>query len=103
MDGYYNFTAVKKNKLMFSQLDQNRAKAVWILQEQCGFPSDHDFIHALKCNMIPGVNFGRRDVKIANEIYGYSQGAAMGKMKQPRKVYKYLVVCYCGKSYLMSH
>ena len=85
VDGYCNFMTVKKNKLMFSQLDQNRAKTVRILQEQCGFPSDHDFIHALECNMIPGVNFGRRDVKIANKIYGYSQGAAMGKMKQPRK------------------
>jgi len=85
IDGYCNFNTVAKGKLMFSQLDQNRAKAVRILQEQCGFPSDHDFIHALECNMIPGVDFGRRDVKIANEIYGYNDGAAMGKMKHPRK------------------
>ena len=35
--------------------------------------------------MIPRVDFGRRDVKIANEIYGYSHAAAMGKMKHPRK------------------
>ena len=32
-----------------------------------------------------GVDFGRRDVKIANEIYGYSKGATMGKFKHPCK------------------
>ena len=85
VDGFCNFRTIEKGKLTFSQLDRNRMKAVRILQEQCGFPSDHDFIHALECNMILGVNFSRRDVKIANEIYGYSQGAAMGKMKHPRK------------------
>ena len=88
VDGYYNFRTVNKEKLMFSQLDHNRAKAVLILQEQCGFPSYHDFIHALECNMIPGVDFGHRDVKISNEIYGYSNGEAMGKMKHPRKSQK---------------
>ena len=55
------------------------------MQDQCGFPADEDFINALECNVIPGVNFGRRDVKIANKIYGYSKGAAMGKWKHPRK------------------
>ena len=35
--------------------------------------------------MIEGVDFGRRDVKIANDIYGYSKGAAMGRFKHPRK------------------
>lgn len=66
-------------------IDQKRAKAVRLLQEQCGFPSDEDFINALECNTNPGVDFGRRDVKIANAIYGCSEGAAMGKMKHPRK------------------
>ena len=31
------------------------------------------------------MDFSQRDVKIANKIYGYSEGAAMGKMKHPRK------------------
>ena len=31
------------------------------------------------------VNFGRRDVDIANIIYGYSIGVAMGRFKHPRK------------------
>ena len=35
--------------------------------------------------MIEGVDFGRRDVKIANDIYGYSKGVAMGRFKHPRK------------------
>ena len=29
------------------------------------------------------MDFGRRDAKIANGIYGYSKGAAMGKFKRP--------------------
>ena len=70
---------------MFSVLDQKRAEAVRLLQEKCGHPSDEDFIHALECNIIPGVDFGRRDIKIANEIYGYSEQAAKGKTKHPRK------------------
>ena len=64
------FNTVKKGKLTFSTLDQKRAQAVRLLQEQCGFPADEDFIIALECNVIPGVDFGRRDVKIANKIYG---------------------------------
>ena len=85
IDGECMFNTVKKGKLTFSTLDQKRAQAVRLLQEQCGFPADEDFINALECNVIPGVNFGRRDVKIANKIYGYSKGAAMGKWKHPRK------------------
>ena len=56
-----------------------------ILQERCGFPSDKDFGNTLKCNSIEGMDFGRRDIKIANEIYGYSKEAAIGKFKYPQK------------------
>ena len=69
----------------FSILDQKRAKAGRILQEWCNFPSDEDFIHALECNSIDGVDFGRRDVNIANTIYGYSKGVAMRRFKHSRK------------------
>ena len=31
------------------------------------------------------MDFGRRDVKIANDVYGYSNGATMGKFKHPRR------------------
>ena len=32
-----------------------------------------------------GVDFGRRDVMIANEIYGYNKGVVDGKFKHTRK------------------
>ena len=63
---------VKEGKTTFFILDQKQAKAVRILQERYDFPSDKDFINSLECNSIKGVDFGRRDVKIANKIYGYS-------------------------------
>ena len=50
--------------------------------------SDKDLINALENNEIPNVDFGRRDVKIVMHIYGYSAGAAKGKMKHPRKGHK---------------
>ena len=70
---------------MFSILDQKRVEAVRILHERYGFPSDEDFVNALECKSIEGVNFGRRDVNIANEIYSYSKCDAMGNFKHPRK------------------
>ena len=76
---------VKEGKTMFSIFDQKRAEAVRILQEICGFPSDKDFINPLKSNSIEGVDFCRRDVKIANKMYGYSKGAAMGRFEHPQK------------------
>ena len=87
-DGYCYFNSVQNNQRNFSILDQKRAEECRVLQEKCGFPSDEDFINALENNEIPNVDFGRRDVKIAGEIYGYSAGAAMGKMKHPRKGHK---------------
>ena len=59
---YCYFNTVKKRKSMCSILDQKRAKAVRILQEQCACPSDEDFINELECNAIEGVDFRRRDV-----------------------------------------
>ena len=78
MDKHYYLNIVKDGKTTFSILDQKRAEAVRILQERCGFPSDKDFINTLECNSIEGVDFSRRDIKIANKIYGYSKGAVMG-------------------------
>ena len=88
LDKHVYLNTMKKGKTIFSILDQKRAEAVRILQEQCGFPSDKDFINALECNSIDGVDFGKRDVDIANKIYGYSKGAAMGRFKYPRKSVK---------------
>ena len=85
LDKHCYLNTTKDRKTTFSILDQKRAEAVRILQERCGFSSDKDFINSLECNSIEGVDFGRRDVKIANKIYGYSKGAAMGRFKYPRK------------------
>ena len=71
--------------LMFFVLDQQWAKAVRTLQEQCTFLSDEGFINVLKCNAIEGIYCKSRDVKIVNELYGYSKAAADGKLKHPRK------------------
>ena len=88
-DGHcYAFNSVSNNQRNFSIYDQKRAEACRILQEKCGFPSDTDFINDLENGEIPNIDFGRRDVKIANDIYGYSAGAAMGKMKHPKKGHK---------------
>ena len=70
---------------MYSILDQKRVEAVRILQERCEFPSDKDHVNALECYSIEGVDFGRRDMKIANDTYCYSKGAAMERFKHPRK------------------
>ena len=85
LDKHCYLNTVKVGKNTFSILDQKGAEAVIILQERCGFPKDENFINPLECISIEGVDFGRRDVKIANEIYGYSKGAAMGRFKHPRK------------------
>ena len=71
------FNTAKKGKSLFSILDRKRAEVVKALQANCAFPSNEDFINALECNSIEGVDFGRRDVNIANEIYGFSKGEAM--------------------------
>ena len=39
----------------------------------------------MELNSINGVDFGRRDVNKANNIYDYSKGSAMGRFKHPRK------------------
>ena len=85
LDKHCYLNTMKERKTTLSILDQKRAGADRILQEKCGFPSDEDFIYALKCNFIEGVDFGRHDVNIANEIYGYNKGASMGRFKYPRK------------------
>ena len=66
-------------------MTKSEQKSLESYKKEKGFPSDEDFINALECDFIEGVDFGRRDVKIANEIYGYSKGAAMGRFKHPRK------------------
>ena len=51
------FNTAKKGKSLFSILNQKRAEVVRTLQERCAVPSDEDFINALECNSIEGVDF----------------------------------------------
>ena len=83
LDKHCYLNTMEEGKTTFFILDQKRAEAVRILQERYGFPADEDFINAMECNFIEGVDFGRRDVKIAKEKYGYSKGDAMGRFKHP--------------------
>ena len=69
----------------FSPLDRKREECVRNLQEMCGLPVDDDFIRVLENNNIPNVDFSRQDVKIAKEIFGYSEHTAKGKLKYPQK------------------
>ena len=84
-DKHCYLNTVKDRKTTFSILDQKKAEAVRVFQQRCGFPSDVDFINALEYNSIEGVDFDRRDIKIVNEIYGYSKGATMGRFKHPQQ------------------
>ena len=84
LDKHCYLKTVKERKTTFSILDQKRAEVVKILQERHGLPSDKDFINALECIFNEGVDFCRRDINIANKIYGYSKGDAMGRFKHPQ-------------------
>ena len=69
LDKYCYLNTVKEGKTTFSILDQKIAEAVRIFQKRCGFPSDEDFINALKCNYIDGMDFGRREGRKDNILY----------------------------------
>ena len=69
LDEHCYLNTVKEGKTTFSILDQKRVEVVRTLQESCTFPFNKDFISALECS-IEGMDFGRKDVNTANEIYG---------------------------------
>ena len=79
LDKHYYLNTVKKGKITFSVLDQKRAKKR-LGSFKKGVASH---IHALEYTSIEGVDFRRCDVNIANKIYGYSKGGAMGRFKHP--------------------
>ena len=79
MEECHALTTVKENGMQYSALDQKRAEAVQSLQEQLGFPSDTDLANAIDYNVIQNCQFNRRDIRIANNIFGPSVAAIKGK------------------------
>ena len=56
-----------------------RAKKARKLQETMGFISERDLLHMIDINLIIGSKVGRRDVIIANDIYGANTNSLKGK------------------------
>ena len=73
------FSTVKGRKAMFSKLDCKRAAAVRELQERLGFPSDVILAKAIEYNVLGTCQYNRRDIRIANKIFGPSKGSLKGK------------------------
>ena len=83
----YAFSTVDGKKALFSQLDCKRAEAVRNLQERLGYPSDVDLANAIEYNVLGTCEFNRRDIRIANKIFGPNRGAIRGKWnKRPNKM-----------------
>ena len=72
-------TTVEGEKSKFSALDCTRATRVRHLQNCLGFPSDADLAKALEYGVIGPTPFSRRDIRIANKIYGPNVHAMKGK------------------------
>ena len=64
---------------MFSKMGVKRAEAVRNLQERLGFPSDTTLAKAIAYDVLGTFQFNRRDIRIANIIWGPSKGSLKGK------------------------
>ena len=73
------FSTVKGRKAMFSKLDCKGAAAVRELQKRLGFPSDVTLAKAIEYNILGTCQYNRRDIRIANKIFGPSKGSLKGK------------------------
>ena len=72
-------TTVKGQKEFYSDLDIRRAKAARKLQETMGYPSTKAFLKMIDNNMIKNCGVTRRDVKIAEDVYGVNANIVKGK------------------------
>ena len=75
----FNITTVKAQEKLYSALDVRRAKKIQKLQETMGFISERDMLNMIDNNLIRGSTVSRRDVKIANDIYGPNTNSLKGK------------------------
>ena len=67
------FGTVKGRMAMFSKMDVKRAEAVRNLQERLGFPLDTTLDKSIEYNVLGTCQFNRRDIHIANIIWGPSK------------------------------
>ena len=75
----FNITTVEGQELQYSKLDVARAKKARKLQEVMGFISERDMLNMIDKNLIIGSKVRRRDVLIANDIYGPNTNSLKGK------------------------
>ena len=81
-------TTVAGQKKSFSRRDVGRAEAARKLQQIMMYPSDKDYVKMIDYNLINNCNTTRRDVALANKIYGVDPNVIKGKCtrKQPSHV-----------------
>ena len=99
---------MQSNETKFLALDQQRAEMVRQLQEALTYPSDNDFAHALEHNLIGNTPYNRREINIANKIYGPSMNSLKGKLtkrksKLPREDEKSKLPSYIIENYQNIH
>ena len=72
-------TTVDGQKKKYSDLDVRRATAARKLQDTIGYPSVHEFIKMVDNNLISNCAVTRRDIKIAEDIFGMNVNVFKGK------------------------
>ena len=76
-------TTVNNHKMKYSALDVRRADAARKLQATIGHPTTKQFIRIIETNLLEGCGTSRKDVTIAEHIYGPSRSALKGKTTTP--------------------
>ena len=76
-------TTVKDQKAKYSALDVRRATAARKLQATIGYPSIKEFIHIVETNLLNGCGTIRKDIMIAQDIFGTSGSILKGKTTTP--------------------
>ena len=72
-------TTVKGQKELFSGMDRKRADRARKLQEIMGYPSEKDFLRMIDNKVMKNCAVTRRDVQIAQQIYGKGRAIIQGK------------------------
>ena len=75
----FNITTVEGQEQQYSALDVSRANQARNLQETMRFISERYLLHMINNNLIIGSKVRRRDVIIANDIYGANNNSLKGK------------------------